>query len=85
MTNVMVACTFKMLEEWREERSKEETEQSKIKKDMNRDFQRLTADIIAIAAFGSSYVEGIEVFRSQMELKKCCITFLTNVFIPGAQ
>ncbi|XP_010507950.1 PREDICTED: cytochrome P450 709B1-like [Camelina sativa] len=85
MTNVMVACTLKMLEEWKEERSKEETEQSKIRKDMNRDFQRLTADIIATAAFGSSYVEGVEVFRSQLELKKCCKNFLTDMFIPGTQ
>ncbi|XP_023639685.1 cytochrome P450 709B1 [Capsella rubella] len=85
MANVMVACTFKMLKEWKEERSKEETEQSKIKKDMNREFQRLTADIIATAAFGSSYVEGVEVFRSQIELKKCCKNLLTSLFIPGTQ
>ncbi|KAG7575194.1 Cytochrome P450 superfamily [Arabidopsis suecica] len=85
MTTVMVDCTLKMLEEWRKEKSKEETEQPMIKKEMHREFQRLTADIIATSAFGSSYVEGIEVFRSQMELKKCCIPSLNKIFIPGTQ
>lgn len=85
MTTVMVDCTLKMLEEWRKEKSKEETAQPMIKKEMHREFQRLTADVIATSAFGSSYVEGIEVFRSQMELKKCCIPSLNKVFIPGTQ
>jgi len=85
MTTVMVDCTLKMLEEWRKESTKEETEHPKIKKEMNEEFQRLTADIIATSAFGSSYVEGIEVFRSQMELKRCYTTSLNQVSIPGTQ
>ncbi|KAL1189254.1 Cytochrome [Cardamine amara subsp. amara] len=82
MTQFMVECTLKMLEEWRKQRSGVETEQMVM---INREFQRLTADIIATAAFGSSYAEGIEFFKSQRELQKCCATSITNVFIPGTQ
>uniref|UniRef100_M4CI76 Cytochrome P450 n=1 Tax=Brassica campestris TaxID=3711 RepID=M4CI76_BRACM len=32
-----------------------------------------------------SYNEGIEVFRTQEELKKCCVSCLTNVYIPGTR
>nr|QWK52352.1 cytochrome P450 709B1 [Isatis tinctoria] len=81
MTEVVVDCTLRMLDEWRNRRSDDKTE----KLMMNREFRRLTADIIATAAFGSSYDEGIEVFRTQTELIKCCVTSLTNVFIPGTQ
>lgn len=85
MTNVMVNCTLKMLEEWRKQRSEDKTEQTVMKKEMNREFLRLTADIIATAAFGSSYTEGIEVFRTLKELQSCCETSLTDLFIPGTQ
>lgn len=78
MTKVMVECTLRILDEW----SNVKREQ---KMEMNREFRRLTADIIATAAFGSSYTEGIEVFRTQEELKKCCVSCLTNIYIPGTQ
>ncbi|XP_024010719.1 cytochrome P450 709B1 isoform X2 [Eutrema salsugineum] len=85
MTKVMVDCTLRMLDEWRNQRSDDKTEQLVLKKEMNREFSRLTADIIATAAFGSSYAEGIHVFRTQEELKQCCAISLTNIFIPGTQ
>ncbi|CAA7052373.1 unnamed protein product [Microthlaspi erraticum] len=81
MTKVMVECTLRMLDEW----SGDKTEKLVMKKEMKREFQRLTADIIATAAFGSSYAQGIDVFRSQAELMKCCVLSHTNVFIPGIQ
>ncbi|XP_033140645.1 cytochrome P450 709B1 isoform X2 [Brassica rapa] len=79
MTKVVVDCTLRMLDEW----SEDITEKLMMKKEMDRDFHRLTADIIATAAFGSSYDQGIEVFRTQKELIECCVISLTNVFIPG--
>ena len=78
MTKVMVECTLRILEEWSDVKREQKME-------MNREFRRLTADIIATAAFGSSYNEGIEVFRTQEELKKCCVRCLTNVYIPGTR
>nr|QWK52357.1 cytochrome P450 709B2 [Isatis tinctoria] len=82
MTKFMVDCTLRMFEEWRKQGSGGETEQVVM---MNIEFKRLAADIIATAAFGSSYAEGIEVFKSQRELQKCCATSVTNVYIPGTQ
>ncbi|KFK37455.1 hypothetical protein AALP_AA4G259400 [Arabis alpina] len=75
MSKLMVDCTLRMLGEWK-------TEQVLM---LNTEFKRLTADIIATAAFGSSYAEGIEMFKSQRELQKCCASSITNVFIPGTQ
>ncbi|CAN8285958.1 unnamed protein product [Cochlearia groenlandica] len=82
MNKFMVECTLRMFEEWRKQRNGSETEQVVM---LNIEFKRLTADIIATAAFGSSYAEGIQVFKSQRELQKCCAVSVTKVVIPGAQ
>ncbi|VVB03562.1 unnamed protein product [Arabis nemorensis] len=82
MTKLMVDCTLRMLDEWRKQETSGKTEQVLI---MNTEFKRLSADIIATVAFGSSYAEGIEMFKSQLELQKCCATSITDVFIPGTQ
>lgn len=82
MTQMMVDCTLRMFEEWKKQSSGGESEKVVM---INREFKRLTADIIATAAFGSSYAEGIEVFKSQKELQKCCAASLTDVYIPGFQ
>lgn len=82
MTQLMVDCTFRMFLEWKKQRNGVETEQFVL---ISREFKRLTADIIATAAFGSSYAEGIEVFKSQLELQKCCAAALTDLYFPGIQ
>ncbi|CAL9237228.1 unnamed protein product [Arabidopsis halleri] len=82
MTQLMVDCTLRMFDEWGKQRNGGETEQVVL---ISREFKRLTADIIATAAFGSSYAEGIEVFKSQIELQKCCAASLTDVYFPGIQ
>ncbi|KAH0924554.1 hypothetical protein HID58_016810 [Brassica napus] len=82
MTKLMVDCTLRMFEEWSKQMNDGEKEQVVM---MNVEFKRLTADIIATAAFGSSYVEGTEVFKSQRELQKCCAASVTNVYIPGTE
>lgn len=38
MAKVMVDCTLKMLDEWRKQRSEEETQQSVMKKEMDKEF-----------------------------------------------
>ncbi|KAH0923812.1 hypothetical protein HID58_023830 [Brassica napus] len=82
MTKRMVDCTLRMLKEWRTQRKGEEVV---MRMEINKDFHRLISDIIATTAFGSSYEEGIELFRSQAELGKYFLTSLTSVFIPGTQ
>ncbi|XP_006293976.2 cytochrome P450 709B2 [Capsella rubella] len=82
MNQLMVDCALRMFEEWEKQRNGGESEQVVM---MNREFKRVTADIIATAAFGSSYAEGIEVFKSQKKLQKCCAASLTDVYIPGIQ
>ena len=73
---------MRMLKEWRTQRKGEEVV---MRMEINKDFHRLISDIIATTAFGSSYEEGIELFRSQAELGKYFLTSLTSVFIPGTQ
>ncbi|KFK37456.1 hypothetical protein AALP_AA4G259500 [Arabis alpina] len=85
MAKEMVNCTLKMLDEWKKHRNEEETEKSAIKKEMDKEFLRLSVDIIATTTFGSNYEEGMEVFRVQEELKNFCTASLTNIFIPGTE
>lgn len=74
-------CTLRMFEEWRKQRNGEVG----IKIEISKEFHKLTADIIATTAFGSSYAEGIELCRSQTELEKYYNASLNKVFIPGTQ
>ncbi|KAF8056795.1 hypothetical protein N665_1268s0007 [Sinapis alba] len=62
MTKVMVECTLKMLNEWGDVKREQKIE-------MNREFRRLTADIIATAAFGSSYNEGVEYLPTPLNIR----------------
>ena len=82
MTKRMVDCTLRMLEDWRKQISGEEV---MMRMEINKDFHRLISDIIATTAFGSSYEEGIELFKSQTELEEYFVTSLTSVFILGTQ
>ena len=82
MTKGMVDCTLRMLEEWRIHKCGEEV---MMRMEINKDYHRLISDIIATTAFGSSYEEGIELFRSQSELEEYFVASLTSVFIPGKQ
>ncbi|KAL0889720.1 hypothetical protein Bca101_013703 [Brassica carinata] len=82
MTKGMVDCTLRMLDEWKIQNSGEEV---MMRKEINKDYHRLISDIIATTAFGSSYEEGIELFRSQSELEEYFVASLTSVFIPGKQ
>ncbi|KAF8075654.1 hypothetical protein N665_1073s0002 [Sinapis alba] len=82
MTKRMVDCTLRMLEEWKIQNTGEEV---MMRMEINKDYHRLISDIIATTAFGSSYEEGIELFRSQSELEEYFFASLTSVFIPGKQ
>ncbi|CAN1828522.1 Cytochrome P450 709B2 [Linum perenne] len=78
MINRMTSCTLQMISEWPSTSSSSEIE-------LNSEFKKLTADIIAHTCFGTSYLEGIQVFESMKHLQTRSAASLTNVFIPGTQ
>jgi PHYB activation tagged suppressor 1 len=49
---------------------------------MNEQFQRLTIDIIAHNAFGSSYVQGKEAFKAKKKTSKMLCCFKYSYFYP---
>ena len=51
--------------------------------DVHTEFQNLTADIIARTAFGSSYLEGKQVFEMQRQQQVIMNKTFTTVYIPG--
>ncbi|GLU07146.1 hypothetical protein SLE2022_241140 [Rubroshorea leprosula] len=83
MVKRMVACTSPMLEEWKDQsiRARDRC----TKKEMNGEFQRLAADIIAHTAFGSNFMEGKEVFQAQRQLQQWGAASSSDIFIPGSQ
>ncbi|KAJ4727942.1 putative Cytochrome P450 [Melia azedarach] len=83
MTRQMAACTISMIEEWKNQANASE-EQGKTM-EMNGEFKKLMADVIAHTAFGSSFLEGKEAFKGQIELQKCCAAASADIFIPGSQ
>ncbi|KAK7269533.1 hypothetical protein RIF29_22264 [Crotalaria pallida] len=83
MISRMAECTISMLDEW--QRQATEAKENSKTIEMTKEFQELTADIIAHTAFGSSFVQGKEVFKAQRELQQLCIASAVNIFIPGSQ
>ncbi|OMO82302.1 Cytochrome P450 [Corchorus olitorius] len=83
MVKRMVACSVSMFEEWKHQAELADGHFTKI--EVNKEFQKLTADIIAHTAFGSSYIHGKEAFEAQIELQRWCAASTDNVFIHGTQ
>lgn len=73
-----VSCG-KMIEEWK----KMVNEQGACEADMWIELQKLTADVISRAAFGSSYEEGKKIFELQKELIKLTLEAMQGIYIPG--
>lgn len=48
MTKSMVDCTLRMFEEWRKHSKDEETEQNVMKIEMDKEFHRLSTDIVTL-------------------------------------
>lgn len=46
-------------------------------------FQKLTADVISRAAFGSNYEEGKHIFQLQKELIQLTLEAMQTLYIPG--
>lgn len=81
MTKEMAQCTASILDTWHNKVTEADEEHNWI--EVNNEFQELTADIISHAAFGSSFVQGKEVFLAQKKLQKIILATIFNVQIPG--
>ncbi|XP_038986822.1 cytochrome P450 709B2-like isoform X1 [Phoenix dactylifera] len=80
MTKKMAACAQSMLEWWQDLATQAEGQREM---EVSSQLQELTSDVISHTAFGSSYVEGKEVFQAQKELQTLAAESLLNVNIPG--
>ncbi|XP_058084244.1 cytochrome P450 709B1-like isoform X3 [Magnolia sinica] len=83
MTKRMAACILSVLDGWQEQAI--QTEEKYKEMDISEEFLQLTADILTQTAFGSSYMEGKEVFEVQKELIQRAAASLHDVFFPGCQ
>ncbi|RWR76608.1 cytochrome P450 709B2-like protein isoform X2 [Cinnamomum micranthum f. kanehirae] len=79
----MAACTLSMINGWQEKLI--EAKGDCVEMEMGMEFKQLTADIISYTTFGTSFMEGKEVFEIQMELMERAIASITDIFIPGIQ
>ncbi|KAL5846177.1 hypothetical protein ACOSQ3_009701 [Xanthoceras sorbifolium] len=53
--------------------------------EMKGEFKRLSANILAHATFGSSYMEGEQAFKAQTQIQDHCEASKTEMFIPRSQ
>lgn len=83
MISRMAECTISMVDEWKKLAIEEKNKSKTI--EMCEEFRKLTADIIAHTAFGSSFAHGRETFNAQTLLQKHCVASSSDVFIPGSQ
>ncbi|XP_038986812.1 cytochrome P450 709B2-like isoform X1 [Phoenix dactylifera] len=82
MTKKMAECAQSMLERWQDLATQAEGQREM---EVSSQLQELTSDVISHTAFGSSYVEGKEVFQAQKELQTLAAKSFLNVNIPGYQ
>ena len=78
MLPTMASCTTEMIEQWKLGPIAQGHDI-----DVHAEFKRLTADIIAHTAFGSSYAEGKRVFELQHEQQIILNKSFYTVYIPG--
>uniref|UniRef100_A0A0D9WMT2 Cytochrome P450 n=1 Tax=Leersia perrieri TaxID=77586 RepID=A0A0D9WMT2_9ORYZ len=84
MTGTMAACAREMIRAW-EARAAANNPSGEIEIEVGNQFQELTADVISHTAFGSSYLQGKEVFEAQRELQAIAMAALYSIRIPGIQ
>ncbi|KAL5198165.1 hypothetical protein ABZP36_001677 [Zizania latifolia] len=84
MTTAMSDCAGSMVSEWE---SKLVGGRAKgagaVEIELSQQFEELTADVISHTAFGSSYVEGKQVFLDQKELQFLAFSTFFTVQFPG--
>ncbi|KAH7443134.1 hypothetical protein KP509_02G021400 [Ceratopteris richardii] len=80
MVPIMAGCTMEMIEKWS---SKEANEAKRHEIDVFTELKKLTADIIAHTAFGSSYAEAKQIFELQQEQLRLAKQIGSKPCIPG--
>ncbi len=68
-----------MINQWQ----KMVSSQQRCEVDIWPELQKLTADVISRAAFGSNYEEGKEIFELQKELILLVLEAMQTLYIPG--
>ncbi|WOL07540.1 Cytochrome P450 [Canna indica] len=81
-TKTMAECVKEMLEMWCRQVNQEHDQRKEI--DVSEHFQELTADVISLTSFGSSYREGKEVFEAQKKLQFFAASTILSLNIPGS-
>ncbi|XP_025794005.1 cytochrome P450 709B2-like isoform X2 [Panicum hallii] len=81
MTTTMVSCAERLIRECEELAATNKS--GEVEVEFSRHFQELTAEVISRTAFGSSYKEGKEVFRTQKQLLALAMATLLNLQLPG--
>ncbi|KAL6850295.1 hypothetical protein ACP4OV_020922 [Aristida adscensionis] len=81
MTVVMVHCAQKMMQQWQSQIGQSSNHQAEV--ELSSEFSELTSDVISHTAFGSSYMEGKEVFLAQRELQELAFSASLNIPVPG--
>ncbi|KAF0906916.1 hypothetical protein E2562_013300 [Oryza meyeriana var. granulata] len=81
MTGTMSYCARSMMSDWESELGM--SEGGAVDIELSRHFEELTADVISHTAFGSSYMEGKQVFLAQRKLQYLAYSTYLNVQIPG--
>ncbi|CAN6176342.1 unnamed protein product [Urochloa humidicola] len=80
MTATMSNCARSMLSDWEAQLA---AKGGVVEVELGSRFEELTADVISHTAFGSSYVQGKQVFEAQRELQFLAFSTLFDVQIPA--
>lgn len=73
-----ISCS-NMIEEWKEMAANQDT----VEVDVWPELQRLSADIISRAAFGSNYEEGKKIFELLKQLTLLTLEAMQTLYLPG--
>jgi len=79
MIPVFTTSCSRMINQWQ----KMVSSQQRCEVDIWPELQKLTADVISRAAFGSNYEEGKEIFELQKELILLVLEAMQTLYIPG--
>ncbi|KAF7837918.1 cytochrome P450 72A15-like [Senna tora] len=80
MLPVFSTSCSKMIERWQ---NKSKLEEGKCEIDVWPELQKLTADVISRAAFGSNYEEGERIFELLRELTILVVEAMQTLYLPG--